>query len=320
MSTCVLCNSTRAVPYAKDVRDYITNLPFTVVRCSECGLVFTTPQPDQMDVFYPQQYRRFGWVAGTVLQFLYARKARAWVQTLGVRGRALEIGSGAGWMLRALRRAGWRVVGNERAIHGSVSTLPREGIPVFVGGLEAIRPVPQFDLIILFQVLEHLKDPISVLRHCARLLVPGGTLVVAVPNLDSWQARLCGPFWFHLDVPRHLFHFTPASLARALDQAGLQVTSIGYRSFEHDPYGWIQSVLNRMGLPNNQLTRILMGLEDGRSTGFSRLAVLAASGVLLLPSVGLSFLSWMAGSGALMQVWACKREPGACPAAASRNP
>lgn len=317
---CRLCRSSNSELLLERVRDYITGELFKIRRCTHCGVAFTSPQPASMDRFYPQDYRRFGPPARLVLQFLYNRRAGAWVRTLGTPGKALEIGSGAGWMLRALRKHGWRVVGNERNVQSSVAALPKEGLPVFVGGLEAVRSNAQFDLIIMFQVLEHLVDPLTALRDCARLLAPRGVLVVAVPNLDSWQARLCGPFWFHLDVPRHLFHFTPASLARALDQAGLQVTSIGYRSFEHDPYGWIQSALNRMGFPNNQLTRLLMGLEDRRSTVFSSLAVLAASGVLLLPSIGLSLLSWMARSGALMQVWACKRNPGTCPAAASRNP
>jgi len=133
--------------------------------------------------------------------------------------------------------------------------------------------------------------------------------VVAAPNLDSWQAKACGRAWFHLDVPRHLFHFTPSSLERALEQAGLQITSIEFHSFEHDPYGWVQSILNRMRFPNNQLTRMLMGMDGEASGFFSRAAMLAISALLLLPSLGLSIVSWMAGSGAIMQVWARKRDP-----------
>lgn len=131
--------------------------------------------------------------------------------------------------------------------------------------------------------------------------------MVAAPNLDSWQAKACGRAWFHLDVPRHLFHFTPSSLERALDQVGLQVASVEFRSFEHDPYGWVQSILNWMKFPNNQLTRMLMGMDGGATGVFSRAAVLTVSAILLLPSVALSILSWMAGSGAIMQVWARKR-------------
>jgi len=85
------------------------------------------------------------------------------------------------------------------------------------------------------------------------------------------------------------------------------VASVEFRSFEHDPYGWVQSILNWMKFPNNQLTRMLMGMDGGATGVFSRAAVLTVSAILLLPSVALSILSWMAGSGAIMQVWARKR-------------
>ena len=306
MTTCALCKATESVPYVREIPDYITGLPFTIERCTRCGLAFTTPQPERMDRFYPCEYRRFGRIAWRVLQFLYNRRVCAWARTLGAPGVALEIGSGAGWMLRALKHRGWKVIGNERSVQRSVATLAKEGFPIFVGGIDAVRPVPQFDLIILIQVLEHLADPLAVLQHCARLLTSGGTLVVAVPNLDSWQARICGAFWFHLDVPRHLFHFTPSSLSQALEMVGLQVRTIEYSSPEHDPYGWIQSIQNWMGFRHNQLTRMLMGIDTWGTRRWVSLGVVATSGLLLVPSIGTALVSWLAGAGALMQISAIK--------------
>ena len=74
----------------------------------------------------------------------------------------------------------------------------------------------RFDVMSLWHVLEHLADPDRTLRDCARWLTQGGLLLVAVPNLDSWQARVFRGAWFHLDPPFHLHHFAPGSLARAL--------------------------------------------------------------------------------------------------------
>jgi len=308
MTTCPVCHATESIPYVEEIRDYLTGVPFKIARCCRCDLAFTTPRPQRMDRFYPRDYRRFGLPTRFVLQFLYNRRAGAWIRTLGTPGKALEVGSGAGWMLRALRKRGWRVVGNERNVQSSIAALPKEGLPVFVGGLNAIRSNAQFDLIVLFQVLEHLENPLTVLRHCARLLAPQGVLVVAVPNLNSWQARLCGPFWFHLDVPRHLFHFTPASLSQTLEAAGLRVMRIGYSSPEHDPYGWIQSIQNWMGFRQNQLTRMLMGVDAWGTSRLVSLVLLAASALLLLPSVAVAVLSWLAGAGALMEVSAVKAD------------
>ena len=308
LEPCRFCGSSNSELLLERVQDYSTGELFEVRRCTHCEVAFTFPQPERMDRFYPQDYRRFGPPTRLVLQFLYNFKARAWVRCLSAPGAALEIGVGPGWMLRALRKRGWRVVGNERNVQSSVAALPKEGLPVFVGGLDAVRSNAQFDLIILFQVLEHLENPLTVLRNCARLLAPRGVLVVAVPNLDSWQARLGGPFWFHLDVPRHLFHFTPASLSQTLEAAGFRVMTIGYSSPEHDPYGWIQSIQNWMGFRQNQLTRMLMGIDAWGTSRLASLLLLAASALLLLPSVALAVLSWLAGAGALMEISAVKAD------------
>lgn len=306
VKTCPLCESDRTVPYAHAIQDYLTEDAFGIQRCTVCGLAFTSPQPLSMDRYYPRRYRRFSRLGTAVLRVLYRRRAAAWIGAYGRSGKVLEIGTGAGWMLQALRRAGWTVVGNERIAQGAAAVLPKQGIPIFVGGLDALRPRPHFDLIILFQVLEHLPNPLEVLRQCSGLLKPGGTLVVAVPNLASWQARLFGPAWFHLDVPRHLFHFTPQSLERALRGAALEVRKVGHRSLEHDPYGWIQSTLNLAGFRQNHLTRLLMGIDRWRRAPLAGVGMMIFAGMLLVPSVVLAVVSWMARAGALIEMSAVK--------------
>lgn len=306
MTPCALCKATETITQFQSVQDYLTGASFAIERCTRCGLAFTIPQPGRLDQYYPQQYRQFGPFTRMVLQFLYIWKARAWIRTLRTQGTALEIGAGAGWMLRALRRHGWKVIGNERCIQSSVVALAKDGLPVFVGELDALRSGAQFGLIILFQVLEHLKDPEAALRHCVRLLAPGGTLVVAVPNLDSWQARICGESWFHLDVPRHLFHFTPSSLTQALEKVGLRVATINFSSLEHDPYGWVQSIMNKLCFKQNQLTRLLMGIDKWGANRWGDFGVIALSAILLVPSVIAAVWSSRVHAGALMQVSATK--------------
>jgi hypothetical protein len=133
-------------------------------------------------------------------------------------------------------------------------------------------------------------------------LRPGGRLIIAVPNYASWQSRYARGGWFHLDVPRHLFHFTPAALARLLREAGLAPGDVHFASWEHDPYGWVQSIENRLGLASNTLTRSLMGLSP--APGRALALVLAA--LLTLPAAILSVASWMAGAGAIMEMSAVR--------------
>tara|TARA_B100001971_G_C17757317_1_gene318470 strand:- start:19 stop:390 length:372 start_codon:yes stop_codon:yes gene_type:complete len=112
-------------------------------------------------------------------------------------------------MLSAMRALGWQVVGSEISVSKARSATEANQVAVFVGELDALHSSAQFDFIILFQVLEHVSEPFTVLRRCADLLSSGGAIVVAVPNFSSWQARLFGKSWLHLDVPRHQYHFSP---------------------------------------------------------------------------------------------------------------
>jgi SAM-dependent methyltransferase len=204
-------------------------------------------------------------------------------------------------MLKAFADRGWEVVGLERSTEATAAAREAYGLPVFSGEVASLEAEPAFDLVVMFQVLEHMTHPAQVLRDCARVLKPRGTLVVSLPNFGSWQAQLFGSHWLHLDVPRHLVHFTPASLALALRRAGFEVERCGYIS-AHDPYGWIQSAFNMMGFRQNLLTDILMGGTRSPSAVAWALLMMAAGAVLLVPSIILSLVSGAFRRGAIMEV------------------
>jgi hypothetical protein len=117
-------------------------------------------------------------------------------------------------------------------------------------GLEVVERIEDtagpFDVITLWHSLEHVRSPREVLGALSARLARRGRVIVAVPNLDSQQARFFGAKWFHLDVPRHLFHFTPTALERLLDLHGLRVMRRWNLEAEIDLFGWIQSILNGM--------------------------------------------------------------------------
>lgn len=304
-SVCSACKSTHT-GVCLHVRDYITGEYFAVQRCQSCGLGFTPP-PDNIERFYPTFYRRYSPLALALLRALYNWRVKRYVCRFGYTGTALEVGCGSGWMLSALRQHGYQVVGNERTFQGAAFAKSVLDFPIFVGSLEALRPGSHFDMIILFQVLEHLGDPLATLRQCARLLKPGGRVVIAVPNLESWQARLTGPAWFHLDVPRHLFHFSPRSLSRVLDLADLTISSTCFVSWEHDPYGWLQSFLNCLGFEQNLLTRWIMGVDRRTLATPVGIGMAICALLLLVPSLLVAMVSWWAQAGAVMEVYATKK-------------
>jgi len=135
-------------------------------------------------------------------------------------GRLLELGCGSGASLEFMKELGWQVEGvdfDPAAVEQGV----RKGLTVHLGTLaEHKLPENTFDAIVARHFIEHVPDPIDVLRECRRLLKPGGLLVLITPNAHSWGHRLYLGDWRGLEPPRHLHIFTRSSLAATCSQAG----------------------------------------------------------------------------------------------------
>ena len=156
--------------------------------------------------------------------------------------RLLDAGAGRGRFVAAALEAGYEASGVEpspRAGHTGAPVLPVsiEDAPIDPGSI---------DVVTLWHVLEHLDDPSTALERIGSWLRPGGGLLVGVPNLASLQARLGGPGWYHLDVPRHRVHFTPAGLSMLLESHRFRVIAVHHRLLEHNPFGMWQSLVNRV--------------------------------------------------------------------------
>ena len=117
----------------------------------------------------------------------------------------------------------------------------------------------RFEAAILWHVLEHSSEPAELLKEVQNLLVPGGVLLVGVPNFGSLEARSSTSGWFHLDVPRHLVHFTRDSLINMMEGAGYEIVTWFRFAPEFDLFSFVQSALNKVGLPANHLYRMLRG-------------------------------------------------------------
>jgi SAM-dependent methyltransferase len=228
-------------------------------------------------------------------------------------GRLLDVGCGEGAFLRAARKRGWEVFGTELTAETARFARESGGLDVRTGGpAEWGFEAGTFDAVTFWHVLEHVPDPVAMLEQCARLLRPGGLIVVAVPNLRSLQAKLAGRHWFHLDVPYHVSHFSPASLDVALRRSGFDVLSTMHGCAEHGPYGVLQSLLNRMGIrPNAAFDGLKRGHVASRAEFRGNRRGLALS-VLLLPllvplSVGFSLLETGLRRGGVVTVCARRR-------------
>jgi len=303
---CPVCLGRANRPVYSEARDPITLNSFLVVECITCGIVFTTPRPTSMDSYYPQRYRAYGPLVTGLLQRFYLMRIARWARFKPNRGRVLEVGCGPGLMLAGFRKRGWTVLGIERNEAVAEAARRALGLEILTTTVEELSAELRFDLIIMFQVLEHIGEPVPLLQECARRLAPGGHLVTNVPNFSSWQSRFAGSNWLHLDVPRHLVHFTPRTLQETLERGGLKLVEMSFTSPEHDPYGWVESAISRLTGRANTLTRFLMGLDP-----FGPAVVLSfmLGAVLVVPATLLAGASWLAGSGALMEAIAICAAP-----------
>lgn len=305
-------------------RDYVTGDAFTVVECPQCGLVRTQPRLSAAALakYYPKSYhgaagaRRFPSVVEWLQNCLYAGRAARVERAAGGRpGRVLDVGCGRGHLLRAFQRRGWQVAGTEIDQHTAELVRRETGADIRPGLLEAFGAADGgFDAVVLWHVLEHLHDPAQVLRDCARLLGPTGVLFVGVPDFRSWEARIGGNKWFHLDVPRHVTHFSRPVLRDLLRQAGFAVLAESSLAPEYDLFSFIQTALNRLGLRHNVLYNALR-------SGAARLFPMAAAdwaqvlvSVLLAVPLGAWFLPWVLAAvifqrGATVAIIATKNSP-----------
>jgi SAM-dependent methyltransferase len=214
-------------------------------------------------------------------------------------GEALEIGCASGSFMRKLRDRGWVVQGIEPS--ETAAALARDaGFAVHTGPVETAPEFgPRFDLIAASHALEHLHQPLQTLRRLRRWARPDARLTLAVPNAASALFRLFRGAWYDLDVPRHLFHFTPATLKALLHAAGWEVESVRAQGTVNGLVGSVGLWLRDRGSASSRLGDVFLRFPDSRSS-FK---------LLTLP---LSFALTLLGQTGRMVVWARAR-PGEFP-------
>lgn len=227
---------------------------FEVRACGSCGAVFLAPRPTagQLARAYDESYygegeEKFEGPVERVLNLFRAQRAARLAARLGYRGRVLDIGCGNGNFLAALGRMGEFELHGIELEGGSAERARRvPGIHLSTAALGPDQFEPgSLDAITLFHVFEHLTAPRETLELIARALRPGGWLVMSFPNIASFQARVFGADWLHLDPPRHLFFFGPRRFRALMHDYGLDVVSEAHFSPEYNPFGFQQSLLNR---------------------------------------------------------------------------
>jgi len=222
MKSCYLCgNDELAMVYALQ--------EFSVVRCRQCNLTFTL-LPDQhaarqnnSECYGAEHWGRTYFRAKKKLGRRYRHLAQL-IGTYKQTGRLLDVGCSLGFFLETARESGFDVYGVEPV--DSAAAFAREvlKLKVTTGTLEQAKfASDSFDVVCLFDVLEHIPDPLAVLAEITRILKKDGLLVLQCPNIESTMATLTRQHWRWLLVPQHLYHFSRATISDLLYKAGFQI-------------------------------------------------------------------------------------------------
>jgi len=196
-----------------------------IVRCRRCGLMFVNPRIKSERVVNAYQDSE---------DELYVSQAEARIKTFQnslrlveryapQRGKILDVGAAAGFFLKTAKDAGWETYGVEPSRWLAQWGNERYQVNIRPGVLRSAKFKPGFfEAVTMWDVLEHVPDPLSELLETNRILKNGGLLVINYPNIGSKMARLAGSrWWFLLSV--HLFYFTQDTLRRYLERAGFKV-------------------------------------------------------------------------------------------------
>lgn len=304
-TACPLCGEPHSTPILR-ATDLLYQVPgeFTLARCDACRHVFLNPRPtpDCIGQFYPADYgpfrgseirgqrsaatgwRSWSWLRRLVLWWIDSRAApipNPRPSPLTSRPKALELGCSHGAFLQQLRERGWECVGIEPAAEVA-SRVAERGFDVRVGSLEsAVSADPQafepgsFDAIFAWMVVEHLHDPVATLRLARELLKPGGTLSFSVPNFGYWERRAFGQFWYALQLPTHLQHFTSTSLRRLLEVSGFERLELTHQRNVNNLVGslglWLRTKFPRWPLGE----RLIRWTDNPSTLGLCLLSPLA---------------------------------------------
>lgn len=279
-NTCPICGQANWQPVFPVIDQLVSKQSFTLIECGQCRVRITqdAPGPAAAGAYYQSdEYISHSNTGRGLINQLYKlvrrrtlRQKVKWVErALGrAGGRILDVGSGTGGFVSALRRSGWRADGLEPDRTAREVALRDFGISLMDADQLTKLPAAEFDCITLWHVLEHVHDLNGYLQAFHRLLKPGGRLLLALPNHHSWDAHYFRQWWAAYDVPRHLYHFAPDSVRTLAARNGF--TCVSLRPMWYDAfYIALLSHQHQTG-KSRWVSSIYVGLRSNLTTLFNR--------------------------------------------------
>jgi len=275
--TCPVCGADRFAAYASghDYELLTCRNEWRFVKCESCSHVWLNPRPaiSTLPVIYPPTYYAYNYanqvnvIARKGKEFLDRGKMQSILKRLPTPPKSfVDVGCGEGRFLRVMEKQGLdrsNIYGLELD-ENVVAPLAKEGYKAYCRRVEDCTEIGgnSIDLATMFHVIEHVDDPAAVTRKVASWLSPGGVFAIETPNLDSLDARKFKPhFWGGYHIPRHWNLFTPATLKKLLEDAGLNVIATTFQTGHSFWMYSYQHTLNFGSHPRKRLARFFNPLK-----------------------------------------------------------
>jgi 2-polyprenyl-3-methyl-5-hydroxy-6-metoxy-1,4-benzoquinol methylase len=231
---CPLCGSENITSFLEVTDHLLTRESFDIFSCLSCGFVFTQGAPSSVEIgkyYHSQDYISHSDTRKGLMNKLYhfgrtimLKKKYGMVKKVAKGMKLLDIGTGTGYFPAFMNQKGYQVAGVEADPKARDFAQKEFGIPVYSPeDFMARKLAGKFDVITLWHVLEHVHDFNLYVRLMLEYLEEGGSLVIALPNCSALDARYYKECWAGYDVPRHLWHFTPATLNILAKKHGLKI-------------------------------------------------------------------------------------------------
>lgn len=280
---------------------------FSHFFCEECAtgkLVGSEGEPDYPEDYFGSQDKKFTGVAGWVRQAWHHQRSRIIRKLLGRPDASLyDIGCGDGEFIAACQRLGIRISGCEPQPRGREQAEKNLQCQIDEA-LFASQNLAQYDAVTVWHVIEHVQNPGQMIRDIRKHLKQGGLLAVSMVNLESWQARLFGTKWLHLDPPRHLWVGGRKAVEELLIKNGFVIEMRRSNFLEFGPVGFVDSFINVFDRKRDRLLKCL-------KTGFAGIPgkiTWAAAAILTPFGILFSALETIFGKSATFEIYARKSD------------
>ncbi len=291
LSACPICDG-RIINYVHTSKDYVaTNESFDVYSCGQCSHKFTNPRPlfDEVGKYYQSQNyishsgnekNRFGitYRLYDLVRNISIKNKLNTIKQYNKNGKLIDLGCGLGYFLKGVKDdQTFEAEGID--ISEDARNYVKDKFKIAVKGEEALLGYENnsIDVITQWHVMEHVYDLDKRMKDLKNILSKNGTLFIAVPNSDSFDAKRYGKYWDGFDVPRHIHHFNRKSIALLLENAGFQIVKIKPMWFDA-PYISMRSEYHK----GNKILGFVMGAANGMLSNLIALFTKNYSSILVI--------------------------------------